>query len=196
MQRQRDHGTHAQRLHSAHRASHRGQEGSGLQCGSSPSHSGHPVLHMHPSDQEGGLCRYNSDTNSTSPLPCFVHGEELRGSLTDHCPSPSQTPFKGGQQSWSPSRTSGRRWVSEQQDSGLKGLPSEEAGIPCLVQPGLVGTNSDPENQHLHPNTAGRRPRLHPSESRPPLPLPGWLLSLLPYKHTPSLPVTTESRPF
>lgn len=39
----------------------------------------------------GGLCRFNSDTNSTSRLPCFVHGKKLRGSLTDHCPSPSQT---------------------------------------------------------------------------------------------------------
>lgn len=31
------------------------REGLGFMCGSSPSYLGHPVLHMHPSDQKEGL---------------------------------------------------------------------------------------------------------------------------------------------
>ena len=43
-----------------------------------------------------GFCRFDSGTNSTAPLTCFVHskefaGKKLRGSLPDHRP-PTPTP--------------------------------------------------------------------------------------------------------
>lgn len=55
-----------------------------------------------PVTRRRGLCRLNSDISFTAPLSCFAHerefaGKKLRGSLTDHRPSPSQIPVGGGQ---------------------------------------------------------------------------------------------------
>lgn len=71
-QRWRGHGTHARRLHSAPRAiSQRGRGGFGLHVWLFTLTLRSPALHMYPSDQRRGLCRFNSDNKFHRPVAIF-----------------------------------------------------------------------------------------------------------------------------